>query len=313
MAETLKADSKVVQLKTGKARGAGGAKGARKGATKLKPAPHVVPKPPVDDSDAERRARAAQVERIAALTQQHRAMDHKIEGVRATIDELNGQRKLIRTAIKNSAIRLDVFDERYEKLKLKTKRTDLNAIERERAICSEAMGLPVGEQESLDFETLPEGAKGGVYWRAEGYRAGVAGEAHDPVAAGVPPEAVKDYGDGWNDGQAVVGRGFKTLDKEPAAAPKPKPPKASKTAKAETAAAPTQPDWTGFDDDPEVWTVAQREEFRWWFGGLGEEEVDITHPGVEIAFDRANDTGHAFLTTDEDRAALESDGGEILH
>lgn len=308
MAETLKADSKVVQLKTAKARGAGGAKGARKGATKLKPAPHVVPKPPADEGDAERRARAAQVERIAALTQQHRAMDHKIEGVRATIDELNGQRKLIRTAIKNSSIRLDVFDERYEKLKLKTKRTDLNAIERERAICSEAMGLPVGEQESLDFDTLPEGAKGGVYWRAEGYRAGVAGEAHDPVAAGVPPESIKDYGDGWNDGQAVVGRGFKTLDKEPAAAPKPKSPKASKPANA-----PTQPDWTGFDDDPEVWTVAQRAVFRTWYNALGDEEVDIDHPGVEVAFDRALESGHAFLTSDEDRAALESDGGEILH
>jgi hypothetical protein len=313
MAETLKAsDGKVVSIKTAKARGAGGAKGARKTAVKLKPTPIAKPDRPSADTPSELRARQAVVDRVAALTQQHRAMDHKIEAVDLTRSELNGQKKLIRTAIKNSGIRLEVFDERYEKLKLKTQRTDLAAIERERAICSEAMGLPAGEQEEMKFESLPEAARGAVYWEAEGYKACINNEPCDPVAAGVPPENTADYSRGFAQGTARNGEGLKQLKAEPA---KPKPDKNAK-------AVAGQPDWREFADDPEVWSLEQRNVFRAWYESLDPAiDVDLEHIGVEAAFDKANDTGHAFEMSDAElaqqttrRAVQEKRGdGEILN
>jgi hypothetical protein len=255
-----------------------------------------------DQIDAQ--ARRAHVERVAALTNQHRQLDNKMDAVRQTLDELNGDRKLIRTAIGSSGIPLEVFDERYEKMKLKTKRTDLEAIERARAICSEAMGLIVTEQAQLDFAKLPEGAKVGVHWRAVGYQAGVAGEKCDPAGAGCPPEATQEYTQGWGEGQTVIAAGLKLVkadqkkdaDKAAPANDSPKTEeKAPKPDRAQVIAEGTQPDWSGFDNDPVNWGEEQRRTFANWFRTLGpDDNVDIDHPGIEVAFDRMNDGVDAF-------------------
>lgn len=310
MAPRLQAtDNKVVQIGTRKARGAGGAKRSNKPVNRLKPAAHEdkPPKPAPapaagdDQSAIDARARKSSVERLAALTNQHRVMDNKIDAVKLTVDELVGEKKLIRTAIKN-IVRLDVFDERYEKLKLKTKRTDLNEIERERAICSEAMGLPMGEQEEMRFAALPEAAKPGVYWRSEGYKAGIAGEACDPVAAGCPPESIQEFNAGWGDGQAVVVSGMKQLEvkdtKAPGAKRGPKPKAALEPVAAEPVAETVladTPDWADYDADPANWDASQRATFMAWYDGLDPDvDTDIEHPGIETAFDRLNDGAPAF-------------------
>jgi hypothetical protein len=293
----------VHTLPTRKAAGAGGAKRSGKPTNRLKPS--APPSAALTQEQIDNQARKAQIERVAALTNQHRLMDNKIEAVRLTLNELNGEKKLVRTSIQNSGIRLDVFDERYEKLKLKTKRTDLAAIERERAICSEAMGLFVGEQAEMDFAKLPEGVKPAVHWRAIGYQAGVAGESCDPVEAGCPPEATQEYNKGWGEGQTVIASGMKILatDKKDAAkkaapANDAKAKAADKKPPAEPAPEPeasTQPDWSGFDNDPANWSAQQRTIFRDWFDGLDPElEIDIEHAGVECAFDRVNDGVDAF-------------------
>lgn len=307
-----RAGGKVVQLKPGTAKGA---KAPTRAPSRLKADPSQGAALTQDQIDAQ--ARKAQVERVAALTHQHRQMDNKIDAVKLTLDELNGEKKLVRTAIGNSGIRLEVFDERYEKLKLKTKRTDLQAIERERAICSEAMGLIVGEQAEMDFAKLPEGVKPAVHWRAVGYQAGVTGEACNPTEAGCPPEATQDYSKGWGEGQTVVAAGIKLVKSDQTKAKdKAKPANdakakdtaqtdiedAAKTGAAAGTAPSAQPDWSTFSNDPADWSVQQRTIFRDWFDNTPPDvDVDIAHAGVECAWDRLNDGVDAF--TGESSAA----------
>jgi hypothetical protein len=50
--------------------------------------------------------------------------------------------------------------------------------------------------------------------------------------------------------------------------------------------AAAQPDWTDFSHDPDTWTDLQKNAFLTWFAELGDEEVDIVHPGAAAMFDR---------------------------
>jgi hypothetical protein len=61
-------------------------------------------------------------------------------------------------------------------------------------------------------------------------------------------------------------------------------PKAIEDVEIELAAA--QPDWTDFSHDPDAWTELQTNAFLTWFAELGDEEVDIEHPGAAAMFDR---------------------------
>lgn len=291
-----KGDGKVITLPTRKARGAAGAKRSSKPVNRLKPQAGEA-KAPLTQEQIDAQARKGQVERIAALTNQHRQMDNKIEGVKLSLNELNGEKKLIRTAIQNAGVRLEVFDERYEKLKLKTKRTDLQAIERERDLCNEAMGLSAGQQSVIDFDKLPEAAKPAVHWRYIGYQAGITGESCDPAGAGCPPEATQEFNTGWGEGQTVIAAGMKTLAADKTKAKDKAAPANDSPAEAPAAApgAKAQPDWDDFDFDPGNWTENQRQTFTAWYNALGpEDDVDILHPGVEVAFDRNNDSVDPF-------------------
>ena len=54
--------------------------------------------------------------------------------------------------------------------------------------------------------------------------------------------------------------------------------------------APAQPDWSGFDENPEAWTDDQRETFNTWFDSVPEgAAVEIAHTGVAQAFTERRD------------------------
>lgn len=74
---------------------------------------------------------------------------------------------------------------------------------------------------------------------------------------------------------------------EPVVEPEPEPaPAPAPVPSDETPAGPeSQPDWTGYDDDPAKWSPEQTQTFDEWFDGLPEgAAVEINHIGVVKAF-----------------------------
>lgn len=287
-AKLTESNNKVVALRPGKARGAGGAKRSGKPVNRLKPAAHEakpkrsVAKTQPSDADIRRNMQ----DRLLALHTQHRTVDNRLDVAKAAIADIALEKKEIRAAIQNAGFPLALYDEGYNELKLKTKTVDLVQKEAIRGLIREALGLPAGPQPSL-LDALPEAAKPAAYWNEVGYREALVTFA-DPAAAGCPPENNQDYMAGYHECQEKIGQGIKTLAKE---APKPS---AAPLIPAENEAAGdggsggAAPTWEGFDNDPDQWTVEQQEAFKAWFDGLAPDaEVDITHPGVEAAFDKA--------------------------
>lgn len=93
----------------------------------------------------------------------------------------------------------------------------------------------------------------------------------------------------------------------PAPEPEPAPAPESTTASDETPAGPeSQPDWTGFDEDPAKWTPEQHLTFDDWFDGLPDgAEVNINHIGVVQAFTAAKAEWEA-----EKKADAAQEGGQ---
>lgn len=222
MAEKLGDDAnKVVQLPARAARGAGKSKPTKPG-TQLKP----------DESEREAKGgngpptdaeiRANLQDRLIALTAKHRAVDNKIDVIKAELDEVNGEKKEIRTAIENSGFRLDLFDEGYSVLRQRTKRIDLEAKEKMRDLMWEAWGLPRNGAQPDLLKGVPKAAKPAVYWEAQGYQAGITGDGCGPEDLktwNVPPGNETDFTRGWHMAMERNSKGLKRLEEDAAIEP----------------------------------------------------------------------------------------------
>jgi hypothetical protein len=260
----------VHKLPTAKARNAKSSGGKAK-PSRMKAPAHAPKATPTEPKAADHRQHKIDV--LIALTAKHSATDNRIAVHKSASDELSLERKEVRTAILNAGFPLEIFDERYKKLQLKTARTNLEEQEKIRDLISEAFGLPLGSQPSL-LDKLPEAARAAEHWSNVGFREGVMGNGADPVKAGVPPENTQDYLKGHGDSSAVNARGLKTL-----ATPAPKAPAATPAAEA--------PFWATWSADPSKWPQGDRKRFRDWYASLGpEDDVEIEHKGAESYFDQ---------------------------
>lgn len=200
--EAKAAPSNVTKLPTRAARGAG-ASAPKKPAAKLKPA--VPPGRPALKS--EEKLRESLKLQLVGYTAQHRGVDTEIAVLKEEIKGLNARRKQIRTAIQTAGMPLALFDESYEDAG--TSRVDLELKEKLRRIVREAHGLMVEAQADL-LEKLPEGAKGAVYWEAQGYQDGIGGKfAEKPKEC--PPENAQDYLRGHANAMEVNAKGIKAV------------------------------------------------------------------------------------------------------
>ena len=248
-------------------------------------------------SDAEQRAH--QQDKLVALHTKHRAVDNRMDVVKAALQEINLEKKQIRAAIENAGFPLKLYDEAYDELKLKTKRVDLEAKEKIRGLIREALGLPAGPQASL-LDKLPDAGKAAVHWANIGFRDCINGEAADPVKAGCPPENTQDYLTGHGDASAVHARGIKQLAEEPVK------PSAEPLI---TAEAPLTGDfWTLWPESLDEWTEGQRAAFTGWFNQLDPNvDVDIAHVGALAMFDELVLAEANGATNEELAEAVESE------
>lgn len=308
MAAKLEAQTSatVHQLKPRKAKGAGGQK--RKGAStgRLKPRegeskPAAVRKAG-QPSDAD--IRSGLQDRLIALHTQHRTAENREAVASEALSEIRGDKKLIRAAIQNAGFPLELYDEANKKLKLKTKRTDLEERERIRGLIHEAFGLPVGPQPELALEGIPEAARPALHWESFGYQQGIDGLFADPARDNVPPENLQDYMRGFESVTRRNAAGMKSLSADPAPAAAPplmvgeQPSKgAAKQAAKDAAATVTYaeqaiakgevPAWNGFPEDPDLWTHGQKDVFTIWAEALDPNvEIDLTHVGAIAMFDQ---------------------------
>jgi ribosome modulation factor len=198
-----KAAPNVTQFPTRAAKGAGKSKPA-KPAAKLKPA---VPagRPQLKSEDKLRESLKLQ---IVGYTAQHRGCDEQLAVLKEEVKAINQRKKQIRTAIQTAGMPLKLFDESYEDAG--TSRVDLERKEKLRRIVREAHGLMVEAQADL-LEKLPEGARGAVYWEAQGYQDGIAGKFADAGAADCPPEHKNDYLRGHGNAMEINAKGIKAV------------------------------------------------------------------------------------------------------
>lgn len=308
MAAKLQSDNatNVHVLAPRKAKGAGGQKRKGPSTNRTKPRPGesrpATTKKAGQPTDAE--IRANQQDRLIALHTQHRTIENREAVAGEAMSEIRGQKKLIRAAIQNAGFPLELYDEADKKLKLKTKRTDLEARERIRGLIHEAFGLPVGPQPELALEGVPEAARPALHWETIGYQQGIDGLFADPERDGVPPENLQDYMRGFESVTRRNAAGIKALKADPpkgAAAPPlmvgEKPEKAAAKQAAKDAAATVEyaekamtrgeiPAWNGFPDDPNLWTDGQKDVFTRWAEALDPTaEVDLVHAGAIAFFD----------------------------
>lgn len=284
-------DAKVVRLPPRKAKGAKSS-GGRKPPNRLKPKPGeaapqaarapkpapAAPTPRPQPTDAE--IRRNQQDRLIALHGKHRAIDNRIAVAQAAVDELRGEKKEVRASIQGAGFPLQVYDEAYRELKLKTKRRDLDEKERLRGLIREALGLPCGPQPELALEGVPDAARPALHWHGVGYQAALDGLFSDPARDGVPPEHLQDYQQGFSEVMARNAQGLKDLDAHPLIPPAPDPLFIGQTPK------PPAPFYADWPLDLAEWSDEQRAEFKVWFDGLAlDADVDIDHAAAEQLFD----------------------------
>jgi hypothetical protein len=186
---------------------------AAKGAGKSKPnKPTVALKPAVPAGrpqlKSEEKLRESLKLQIIGYTAQHRGVDEQLAVLKEEVKAINARRKQIRTAIHTAGMPLALFDESYEDAG--TSRVDLERKEKLRRIVREAHGLMVEAQADL-LEKLPEGARGSVYWEAQGYQDGIGGKFADAGAADCPPEHKNDYLRGHANAMEVNAKGIKAV------------------------------------------------------------------------------------------------------
>lgn len=201
--------SNVTQLPTRAAKGAGKSKPTEP-KVKLKSA--VPPGRP--QLKSEEKLRESLKLQIVGYTAQHRGVDAELAVMKEEVKALNQRKKQIRTAIQTAGMPLALFDESYDDAG--TSRVDLDLKEKLRRIVREAHGLMVEAQGEL-LDGLPEGAKGAVYWEAQGYQDGIGGKFANAGAADCPPEHKQDYLRGHANAMEINAKGIKAV----ASAPKP--------------------------------------------------------------------------------------------
>jgi len=240
-----------------------GGKGRKPKAAPKRP-PRPKPAPVAQPSAAELRRHKQDV--LVSLTGKHRAIDTKIDSAMSVVDELKGQRKEVRTAIINTGFRLDLFDEGYRELKLRTSKVDLEAKEEQRGVIREALGLPCGQPRLFDTPAERSAAD----WETEGYRAGLNGEVAE--TKDVPAAFQQDFMRGFGQVTERNAAGLKQL--EDGAKPSPK----SELPEGETV---PRPDWREWPVDHHDWTDSQKDDFTLWYDGLDPNvEPDVAHLGV---------------------------------
>jgi hypothetical protein len=195
--------SNVTVLPTRAAKGAGKSK-PTKPTVKLKSA--VPPGRP--QLKSEEKLRESLKLQIVGYTAQHRGCDEQLAVLKEEVKAINQRKKQIRTAIQTAGMPLALFDESYADAG--TSRVDLERKEKLRAIVREAHGLMVAAQADL-LEKLPEGARGAVYWEAQGYQDGIGGKFADAGAADCPPEHKNDYLRGHANAMEVNAKGIKAV------------------------------------------------------------------------------------------------------
>lgn len=206
--EAKAAPSNVTKLPTRAARGAGKSKPTEP-KVKLKPA--VPPgRPQLKSEDKLRESLKLQ---IVGYTAQHRGVDAELAVLKEQVKSLNQRKKQIRSAILTAGMPLALFDESYDDAG--TSRVDLELKEKLRRIVREAHGLMVVQQGDL-LEKLPEGARGAVYWEAQGYQDGIGGKfAEKPKDC--PGEHVQDYLRGHANAMEINAKGIEAVKKADAA------------------------------------------------------------------------------------------------
>lgn len=249
----------VTQFPARKARGAGGAKGVHSEG-RLKTPEHRASG--ADPTIAEQRRHLQ--DKLVDFTAKHRALDNQMDTAMSAVDGVRGKVKELRSAIRRAGFPMELFDIGYAKVKLKTKKSDLEAQERMRGLMWEAWSIPYGDQPDL-FQGLPDAARAARYWFLEGQQAGMLGE---PCAApeGMPGENMSDFTKGWGEGQSSIARGMKMNAQDAA------------KAKLPVGEGVIRPDWEKWDAaDHHAWSGEQQAAFLVWYNAL---DAEIAPQGV---------------------------------
>lgn len=167
-------------------------------------------------ADRDARLRENLQTRLVGLRSNHNAVVAAEDALKAELRNLTAKKKEIRAAVQGCGIPLSVFDEALGDAE--SSRVDLVSKEKARDLLREAFGLVTLTQPDL-LAGLPDAAKGGVYWEAEGYKDGISGKFCE-VPTGCPPENHSDYRRGHANAMEANARGIKALS-DAAAAPAP--------------------------------------------------------------------------------------------
>lgn len=224
MAKTLgaKGGDNVTKLPARAARGAGKSKPSAN-PKRMKPAiPNEKKTPaaaataqPETQADRDRKLRENLQARLVGLRSNHNSIVAAEEALKAELRELTAKKKEIRAAVQQCGVPLSVFDEALGDAE--ATRVDLKAKEKARDLIREAYGLVTLTQPDL-LDNLPEAAKPGVYWEAQGYQDGIAGKFCE-IPAGCPPENEPDYRRGFDNAMEANAKGIKALDEFKATPP----------------------------------------------------------------------------------------------
>lgn len=217
MAKTLgaKGGDNVTKLPTRAARGAGKSKPSAD-PKRMKPAIPSEKKTPAaaataqpeTQADRDRKLRENLQARLVGLRSNHNSIVAAEDALKAELRDLTAKKKEIRAAVQQCGVPLSVFDEALADAE--ATRVDLKAKEKARDLLREAFGLVTLTQPDL-LENLPEAAKPGVYWEAQGYQDGIAGKFCE-VPAGCPPENEPDYRRGFDNAMEANAKGIQALD-----------------------------------------------------------------------------------------------------
>lgn len=219
-----KGGDNVTKLPTRAARGAGKSKPSadpkrmKPSVPEEKKTPAAAASAPVEtQADRDKKLRENLMARLVGLRSNHNGIVAAEDALKAELRELTAKKKEIRAAVHACGVPLSVFDEALGDAS--SSRVDLKAKEKARDLVREAYGLVTLTQPDL-LEGLPEAAKGGVYWEAQGYQDGIAGKFSD-VPEACAPENHSDYRRGFDNAMEANAKGLKALSQPDATIPAP--------------------------------------------------------------------------------------------
>lgn len=122
--------------------------------------------------------------------------------------ELNAKISTFRKGLRAKGITLGLLDDKVRKLEWTPE--EIKKDHEESAWYAEAMRFPVGAQlEFFGGENTPDLVREQLRWKSIGHKNGLAGIGWpDEAPDGCPPECVQSYGEGWEEGGALVRRAF---------------------------------------------------------------------------------------------------------